>query len=69
MLTNPMHYVVIRIALYALSLLPMGLVAGLAGWGVTIDGGTITIQIETLIAGVFGALALSGGIFAKWGTR
>jgi hypothetical protein len=69
MITNPLHHVAVRIALYALSLLPIPVVAGLAGWGVAIDGGTITIQIEALIAAVFGAFSLSAAIFKGWGTR
>jgi hypothetical protein len=69
MLTNPFKLVAVRIVLYALSLIPMSLLAALAGWGVTIDGGTITISIEALIGAIFGALSLSAGIFKVWGTR
>jgi hypothetical protein len=69
MLTNPLQLVAVRIALYALSLIPMSALAWLAGWGVTVDGGTITISVEALIGAVFGALSLSAGVFRFWGTR
>lgn len=69
MLANPLHHVTIRLIIYALSLIPVPLLAGLAGWGVSIDGGAITIQIEAMIAALFGAFSLTAGIFARFGTR
>ena len=69
MLTNPLQSVTVRLVLYALSLIPLPLISWLAGWGVTIEGGEITIQIEALIAAIFGAFSLTAGIFARFGTR
>jgi hypothetical protein len=66
---NPLSYVAVRLVLYALSLIPVSVLAGLAGWGVEIHEGAIIIQIETLIGAIFGGLALTGGIFARFGTR
>jgi hypothetical protein len=66
---NPLSYVAVRLILYALSLIPVPVLAGLAGWGVTITDGAIIIQVETLVLAVASGLALTGGIFARFGTR
>lgn len=68
-MTNPLTHVAVRVVLYALSLIPVPILAWLAGWGVMIEDGAIIIQIEALIGAVVGALSLSAGIFARWGTR
>jgi len=68
-MNNPLHYVAVRLVLYALSLIPVPVVAAMTGWGVTIDGGAIIIQTEVLVAALFGAAAVTGGVFRQWGTR
>ena len=66
-----MNNVAVRMALYILSPVLVTLVGLLAGWGVGYDAasGVLTIHLETALAAIFGALGISGAVFAKWGVK
>lgn len=64
-----MNSVVVRIILYVLSPLIPAMLALIPGWGITYDGGAITIQLETLVTAVVAAFGLSGAVFARWGVK
>jgi hypothetical protein len=68
-MTNPLHYVAVRIIIYALSLLPLAALEAMAGWGVMIQDGVIVIEVEALVRAILGALVLSGGVYRIWGKR
>lgn len=65
-----MQIVYIRIVVYALSLLLGMIPAAWAGF-VSYDQATgiLSVSVEGLVTAAAGALAVSGGVFAKWGTR
>lgn len=64
-----MNSVYVRLALYVLTPLLTSLVALIPGWGVSFDGSTLSINIETLAAAVVAAFGVSGAIFARWGVK
>lgn len=65
-----MNVVYVRLLAYVLSALIGSLPAWAAGF-VAFDemANTITISVEGLVIAVTSGLAVSGGIFAKWGTK
>lgn len=67
---NPMNAVYVRLLAYVLSALLGSLPAWAAGF-VAFDAATnaITISLEGIVIAVTGGLAMSGGIFAKWGKK
>ncbi len=64
---NPLQITLVRVITYALSVVLTGGAAALAGYGVTVGDGTVTIEIETLVGAVVAALGASGAIYRIWG--
>lgn len=73
MLKSLLENVFVRLVLYCLS----PVVGTLAGWGVGwivisfdgVDWITIKFSVQGFVGALVAALGLSGGIFAKFGTR
>jgi hypothetical protein len=65
-----MNAVYIRLALYALSSLLAMIPASWAGF-VAYDAAqqVVTVSLPGFVTAIVGALALSGGVFAKWGVK
>jgi hypothetical protein len=69
---NPLNNVYVRLAIYMGSLLIGAIPAAWAGWltAEIVEGWLhVHIKIEGALTAVTTALGLSGGIFAKWGSR
>lgn len=69
---NPLNNVYVRLAIYILSLVIGAIPAAWAGWltAEIVDGWMhIHVQIEGAMTAITTALGVSGGIFAKWGSK
>lgn len=65
-----MPAIYIRLIVYVLSTLAGMIPAAWAGW-ITYDAaaGMLHVSIEGLVGAIAAGLALSGGVFARWGVR
>ena len=65
-----MNAVYIRLALYLASTLLGMIPASFAGW-VSYNAGThlLSVNVEGLLTAIVAAIAVSGGVFAKWGVK